>query len=291
MLKKIRNLKESLFGSHTKRSRVLIPAICIALAVILLVTLVLSGAFDGYEGTTVDNLKKEGVLKVAVIENSQPYGWLDTWKSSHGIPTGLELYILDEVCDELGLTMEVEVLERDKAIQGVAKGKYHLLAGGFSSSVFTEYPLQYTNPYSNIDQMILCKIDGPFENFNSLPTAKLAVRRGTHAEVIAVENGYTHTAYPTTEKAVKAVEDGTADAAIVDRWAAATVLKNRPQTGASGELVMLNAKITSVGYCFAMAPGSDEVIHEINVTVSKLAADGVLSELFANSGAEYYSPY
>ena len=282
-----RNANRPRHAARTDGKRWLLPALCGAVAAVILVaTLFFTGVIGGYRGTTLAELKKDGVLKVVILEDSYPYAKIN----SDGVAVGLEVDILKKVCTELGVTPEFTELPRDKALKGLNKGNYHLVCGGLSASVSTEKPLSFTNPYSNVQQMILCKQDGKYENFASLPTVKLAVKAGTHAEWLAKKQNYNYTAYPFTTNAVNAVESGTMDAMLLDRWTAQAITEGS-HSGTSSKVVMMNAAIATAGYCFAVTPDSDEVVNEINVIVSRLAAEGVLEAIFEAHDAIYYSPY
>ena len=119
-----------------------------------------------------------------------------------------------------------------------------------------------------------------------LTTAKLAVKNGTYGETLAQKQQYTVLSFGTLAQAADAVREGSADALLLDRWMAKELLKAADET-----LVLMDAKLATVGYSFVMAPGSDDVVNEINIAVSKLAVDGVLNSIFDAHGALYHSPY
>jgi len=279
------NNRFSPMGAHSKPVRYLIPALCILLGVALFLTLILTdGIGNRKNGTTMEELKRNPVLRVAFSTDCAPYAY----QKEDGSLGGIEVELMEQLCVSMGWKLDGHLVGREEALEGVANGTYHLVTGALSSATTTPYNLLYTNPYSNVEQMMVCKLGGSFNGYASLPTAILAVKAGTYSEALAQKQQYITHSYGTLSQTMEALKEGMVDALLLDRWMAAELLKT---ADAADNLVMLDAKLTTVGYSFAMAPGSDEVVHEMNVTISKLAADGVINHIFDAHDALYHSPY
>ena len=259
----------------------------VAFLLTILVLLGLSGC-KKENGITLEELNQLGSLKIAVVADCAPY----VLQGEDGSLSGIEIDLLRRVCDDLGATPAFTVLSREEALEGVEKGDYHLAAGMLSEKCATEQDLIYTHAYAKIPQVIVCKLDGSFHKMTDLQVKRLGARDGTYAHALAAKEGYFLFPYATYAELIQGLADDTVAALLMDRWVANTLVPPYDETVTkAGDIVVLDATVTNGTHNFALARGSEEIAAKINETVSTLAADGVMADIFSAYSTTYHSPY
>ncbi|MBQ9859433.1 MAG: amino acid ABC transporter substrate-binding protein [Clostridia bacterium] len=257
--------------------------LCIA-AILLLVGL--CGCKE--QGVTMEELSQVGTLKIALIGECAPY----VIQNEDGSLWGIEVDLLHRVCEQINVKAEFTLLDRETALNGVEKGDYHLAAGMLSDKSETEQTLVYTNGYAKIPQAVVCKLDGEFHNMTDLRVKRIGTRIGTYAHALSAREGYFGFGYNTFSESLQQLEQDKVVALLMDRWVAQQlVTPYDEETAQAGDLVILDGTVATGLHCFAMAGGSGDVVNQINIAISQLAAEGIIAEIFETYFATYYSPY
>ncbi len=253
----------------------------------ILAVMMMAAFFAGCssEGTTVADVQKAGKLVVASSPDFPPFESLD----ENGEVYGIEIDILNLICEELGVELVIEQINFDSVLPGVQAGKYDVGVSGISVTPDREENTLFTDPYCLAAQAIVV-IDGSSITCKAdLEGKTIAVQSGTTAEAYAMENGYTFNSYTANTDAQEALLAGKVDAWVIDDLTAADMVK--AYNAENGDvLVVLDEAMTTEPYAFAFKLGNDELVAAINEIINKLVADGTVAEIFAKYEAPYTAP-
>lgn len=255
------------------------------IAIVLCMILVLSLTACGTKGTPLKKLEKAGKLVIATSPDFPPFESL----SGDGKVEGIEIDILETVCKELGVTLEIQQMDFDSVLPGVQAGKYDMGVSGISVTEKRQKNVLFTEPYCLAAQAIVVKEGSPITGKADLTGKTVSVQTGTTAESFCMENGYTVNAYAANNDAQSAVLQGKVDAWVIDDLTAADMVKTYNAQGGD-QLVILDEAMTTEPYAFAMAFGSEDTIAKINTILEGMLADGTIAEIFQKYEAPFTSP-
>ena len=255
------------------------------IALILTTLLVLSCMTACASGKTLADVQKAGKLTIATSPDFPPFEYL----AEDGSVTGIEIDILNLVCAELGVELDIQQMDFDSVLPGVQTGKYDLGASGISVTPEREENTLFTVPYCLAAQAIVVLKDSAITCKADLDGKTVAVQTGTTAEEFCMGAGYTVNAYTANTDAQQALLTGKVDAWVIDDLTAADMVKL--YNAENGEtLVVLSEAMTTEPYAFAFMKGSEDLAGPINEVLNKLLADGTIADIFAKYEAPYTAP-
>ena len=254
----------------------------IALAALMLLSCLTA---CGASGKTLEDVKKAGKLTVATSPDFPPFESL----GENGEVVGIEMDILNLICAELGVELEINQMDFDSVLPGVQAGKFDLGASGISVTPDREENTLFTVPYCLAAQAIVVLKDSTITCKADLEGKTIAVQTATTAEEFCMGAGYTVNAYAANADAQEALLSGKVDAWVIDDLTAAEMVKLYNEE--HGEtLVVLSEAMTTEPYAFAFMKGSDDLVNAINEIMSKLVADGTIAAIFEKNEAPYTAP-
>ena len=239
----------------------------------------------GASGKTLEDVKKAGKLTIATSPDFPPFESL----GENGEVFGIEIDILNLICAELGVELEINQMDFDSVLPGIESGKYDLGASGISVTPEREENTLFTVPYCMAAQAIVVMKDSPITCTAALEGKTISVQTGTTAEEFCMGAGYTVNAYAANADAQEALLSGKVDAWVIDDLTAAEMVKLYNEE--HGEtLVVLSEAMTTEPYAFALKLGSDDLVAPINEILEKLLADGTIAAIFEKYEAPYTAP-
>lgn len=94
--------------------------------------------------------RPNGTLRVATNAAFPPYeSYID------GVMTGLDIDVMQAVCDELGMTLKMEDMEFDSIILAVTSGKADVGCSGMTVTEDRLKNIDFTDSYTNAKQMVI----------------------------------------------------------------------------------------------------------------------------------------
>ena len=255
------------------------------IAIILTTLMLLSCLTACASGKTLADIEKAGKLTIATSPDFPPFEYL----AEDGSVVGIEIDILNLVCEELGVELDIQQMDFDSVLPGVQTGKYDLGASGISVTPEREENTLFTVPYCLAAQAIVVLKDSAITCKADLEGKIVAVQTGTTAEEFCMGAGYNVNAYTANTDAQQALLSGKVDAWVIDDLTAADMVKL--YNAENGEmLVVLPEAMTTEPYAFAFMKGSDDLAAPINEALNKMLADGTIADIFAKYEAPYTAP-
>ena len=253
----------------------------------LLVVVLSCAALTGCsaKGKTVDDIKNAGKLVIATSPDFPPFEELQ----SDGSVVGIEIDILNLICQELGVELEIKQMDFESVLPGIQAGKYDLGVSGITATDERKKNTLFTDPYCLAAQAIVVTESGSIKSKADLAGKSVAVQTGTTAESYCMGEGYKVNSYAANSDAELAVVNGKVDAWVIDDLTAAEMVAAY-NADHSDKLVILSEAMTTEPYAFATKLGNDELIAEINKIVNKLVSDGTVASIFKKYDAPYTKP-
>ena len=255
--------------------------------IILLVLVLIASLFTSCSktGTTLASVQKKGKLSIATSPDFPPFESLTDSTTVEGI----EIDILQLICDKLGVELEINQMDFDSVLPGVQASKFDVGVSGITITEQRKKNVLFTDPYCLAAQAIVVTEDSAIKSKADLEGKKVSVQTGTTAESYTMENGYSVSSFSANSDAEAALTSGKVDAWVIDDLTAAEMVKAYNET-ASVKLVILDEAMTTEPYAFAFALGSDDLVKEVNSILDELIADGTVKAIFEKYDAPYTSP-
>ena len=248
---------------------------------LLLAALMICAMFTGCgeKGTTLKSVQKAGKLTIATSPDFPP---LESLGDNNEV-VGIEIDVLNLICEQLGVTLEINQMDFDSVLPGVQAGKFDVGVSGISVTEKRQKNVLFTDPYCLAAQAIVVTEGSSITSKADLEGKKVSVQTGTTAEEYCMDNGYEVLSFTANNDAAAALTTGKVDAWVVDNEVAVAL-------AAQQGLTVLDEAMTSEPYAFAFAKGSDELVSSFNASLKKLMDDGSIQEIFDKYGVLYVAP-
>lgn len=257
----------------------------IALSLALIMVIACMSAC-GSQKLTVEGVKKAGKLVIGTSPDFPPFESLST----DGKVEGIEIEIMELICKELGVELEIKQMDFDSVLPGVQTGKFDVGVSGISVTPEREKNTLFTIPYCLAAQAIVVTSDSAITSKADLTGKTVSVQTGTTAEEFCMKNGYTVKAFAANADAETALTVGKVDAWVIDDLTAAEMVAAYNKDHPDAPLVILNEAMTTEPYAFAFKQGGDDLVTKINEILNKLLADGTIAAIFEKYDAPYTAP-
>ncbi len=239
---------------------------------------------EAAESSALAKVKEAGKLTVATSPDFPPFESLE-----NGEVVGIEIDILQLICEQLGVELDIQQMDFDSVLPGVQAGKFDLGASGISVTDQRKKNVLFTDPYCLAAQAIVVTEGSAITCKADLEGKKVSVQTGTTAETFCMEAGYEVNSYSANSDAQLALTGGKVDAWVIDDLTAADMVKIYNTEGGD-HLVILDEAMTTEPYAFAFAFSSEDLVEAINAILNGLVEDGTVASIFEKYEAPYTSP-
>ena len=117
----------------------------IALALIAL-TSVSAFAKSKAKFRTVDQIKKNGTIKVAVFSDKKPFGYVD----EYGKYQGYDVYFAERIAKDLGVKVKYVPVEAAARVEVLETGKVDLVLANFTVTPARAEKVDFALPYNSV---------------------------------------------------------------------------------------------------------------------------------------------
>ncbi|MBR4206137.1 MAG: transporter substrate-binding domain-containing protein [Clostridia bacterium] len=253
---------------------------------ILMLALCVSATGCSSKVKTLADVKAAGELVIATSPDFPPFESLGEGNEV----VGIEIDILNAVCEKLGVKLTIKRMDFESVIPGVTSGKYDVGVSGITITEERAKNVLFTVPYCLAQQAIVVTADSAIASKADLENKTVSVQKGTTADIFCSAQGYTVKAFSGNTEAELALTSGKVDAWVIDDLTAVEMVKQYNEDQGKEALIILPEAMTNEPYAFAMKLGSDELCAEINKVLNEMIADGTIASLFEKYGAPYTSP-
>lgn len=222
----------------------------------------------------------EGVLVMATNAAFPPYEYVEG-----GAVVGIDAEIAQAIADKLGLTLEIQDVDFDAIIAGVASGKYDMGMAGMTITEERMQSVNFTTPYATGVQSVIVRVGSEITDIDTLLSGdyQIGVQKATTADIYlsdTPENGGVGvdrvTEYNNGADAVQALLADKVDAVVIDNNPAEAFV------GANEGLVILPTAYAEEQYAICVNLQNQELLDAINGALEELIADGTVDSIIAN---------
>ncbi len=239
----------------------------------------------GSSKSSLESLKSKGELVIATSPDFPPFEEL----KENGNVEGIEIDILNIICEKLGVKLKIEQMDFDSVLPGVLAGKYDVGVSGITVTEKRQKNGLFTDPYCMAAQAIVVTEDSSIKSKVDLTGKKISVQTGTTAESFCMESGYDVSAYTANSDAESALVKGKVDAWVIDDLTAADMVKAYNAQN-DQKLIILDEAMTTEPYAFALKFGNEELVEEMNKILDELQTSGKIKEIFEKYEAPFTAP-
>lgn len=250
-----------------------------------LVCIVLCFSACGNKGKTLDDVKKAGELVIATSPDFPPFEEL----KENGKVEGIEIDILNLICDELGVELKIEQMDFESVLPGIQAGKYDVGVSGITVTEKRKKNVLFTDPYYLAAQAIVVNEGSDIKTKDDLKGKKISVQTGTTAESYCTEQKYDLSAFAANSDAQTALATKKVDAWVIDNCTAVQMVEKYNSEN-ENKLVILEDTMTEEPYAFAFSFGSEDLVEEINKFIDEKINDGTIEKIFEDNDLMYESP-
>lgn len=187
---------------------------------------------------------------------------------------GIDVEIAQAVADDMGLELVIEDMAFDSIVPAIQSGKADI---GVAGMTVTEDKLQnvdFSLPYTTSAQVVIVTEDSPIATPADLEGKTIGVQLGTTGDIFAGDvEGSTIERYNKGFEAVQALGQKKIDAVIIDREPAKVFVSENEG------LKILDEDYTVEDYAIAIAKNNQELLDQINASLTNLQNSGKLQEI------------
>jgi ABC-type amino acid transport substrate-binding protein len=233
------------------------------------------GAWLGRQDTTWHRSQVNKDLYVGLDPNYPPFA---EW-TPDGI-VGLEADIAREIGRRLGVETQILIMGYDGLYDSLFIGTVDFVIAGLRVDPGQSEWVYYTRPYFDAGQILVSRADSPIDDMRQLEGKMVAVELASAGDLEAQRwtrrlGVLTVVRFMLPDEAMRAVQMGDADAALVDTVSARLYLDDHP------DLVMAPRTTVSEGYVIALRRNDFRMADEVDKALAEMIKDGTLDEIIA----------
>ncbi len=236
----------------------------------LLSTLVMASA---HADDTLSQVEKRGSVRIGVLTDFPPYGFVGPDLQ----PQGLDIELARYIAGKLGVKPDLVVVQSANRIAALQANKVDILVASMAKSPDREKVVDFTAPYSPYYQAIYGPQSVSVKSFADLAGKTVAVARGTTQDenLQAVAPKTTHILrFESSTDAIQAVVSGQSQFIAMGSSVLGPVAKQHPEAHLEYKLLLKN----SPNY-IAVRKGDTALLAKLDTILAGARKDGTLNNL------------
>jgi polar amino acid transport system substrate-binding protein len=226
--------------------------------------------------SSLDEIKKRGVIKIGVFSDKAPFGYVD----SNGKNQGFDVVIAKRFAkDLLGDESKVEFVLVDAAarVAYLESKKVDIIMANFTVTEERKQKVDFANPYMKVSLGIVSPEDSKITSVDQLKGKKLIVAKGTTAETYATKNlpGVELVKYDQYTEIFQAMKDKRGAALLSDNTEVIAWAKDNP--GFSVGVATLGSQDTIAP---AVSKGNKELLDWINKELETIGKENFIHKAY-----------
>ncbi len=238
---------------------------------ILLCAVMMIGMFSGC-GSSAKADASGKVITVATHATFPPYEYYEDGKA-----VGIDIDIMQAVCDKLGAEMKVLDMEFGSIITAVVSGKADVGAAAITKTEDRLKSVNFTVDYATGIQSVIVPKDSALKTVEDLhgEDVKVGVQQDTTGDIYATKDfGEEHIIrYNKGADAVQALVSGKCDAVIIDNGPAKIFVEKNE------ELELLPTAYAEEKYSYEISYDNQELYDQVNTALQELIDDGTVQSI------------
>ncbi len=244
---------------------------------------VLSCSKSGSKFRTVEQIKEDGTIKIAVFSDKKPFGYVD----EYGKYQGYDIYFAERIAKDLGVKVNYVPVEAAARVEVLETGKVDLVLANFTVTPARSEKVDFALPYMKCALGVVSNDKDIAKVPQDLNGKTLIVAKGTTAETFFTEN------YPQVNL-LKFDQYSEAYNALLDGRGVALSTDNTEVLAWAIENPGFTVGIESLGSLDAIAPavtkGNESLLKWINEEIKALASENFFHADYEATLRSVYGP-
>ncbi|MGE4232903.1 MAG: ABC transporter substrate-binding protein [Bacteriovoracia bacterium] len=221
-------------------------------------------------GRTLDEIKRSGIIRVAVDGTSPPFNY---YKGKDLI--GLEVDLAQKLAKGLGVEVEWKVQPFNTLLVGLSQDKFDLIATSHAMTSAREKIVEFLTPHYCTGSIIVSKPGGPKTATDLIgKTVSVAIGTVYYDKLKTISGIKEIKTLPGETIALQTMLSGRADAWVSDQMVAQEAIKTQQQTGISAGESILPQK-----NAMAVAKGNITLQKQLDQYLKQMFSDGSYMKL------------
>ena len=219
---------------------------------------------------SLDEIKKSGVLKVAVFSDKAPFGYID----KDGKNAGYDIVFAERLAKDLGVKVKYTSVDPAARVDVLTSNKVDITLANFTVTDERKAVMDFSDSYATGIQSIIVPEGSDIATPDDLAGKKIGTQRGTTGYIYCSDDFGEDSvvAYDSGLTAVQALNNGQVDAVVIDNAPATEYVAANPG------LKVLDTSYAEEDYAIGMAKGS-ALEDAVNKALEELKADGTLQAI------------
>ena len=150
----------------------------------LIVGLTALSAYAKTKYRTVEQIKKSGVIRIAVFSDKKPFGYVD----EYGKYQGYDVYFAERLSKDLGVKVKYVPVEAAARVEVLETGKVDIVLANFTVTPARAEKVDFALPYMKCALGVVSNEKDLITSPEQLEGKTLIVSKGTTAETFFTEN-------------------------------------------------------------------------------------------------------
>ncbi len=242
----------------------------------IVISLLLFGVPAGraLAGTTLDEVKRKGILVAGVKDASPPFGFVDR---ETGAFAGYDVELVKAIASRLGVKAVFTPVTAANRVPELLDGNVDIVAATMAKTPDRERLVDFSETYYLTAQKVLSKT-GTVKSLQDLEGKKIGTARGSAWEINVKLKvpGATVVSFDNSLQAVQALRNGEIDAVSTDEVILARLLSKLPE----GEYEIAPVRVSEEPYGFAVRKGDKAFLDAVNGAIREMVKSGEARTIF-----------
>lgn len=235
-------------------------------------------AVSGFaQADKLDDVKKAGVVKIAVFDSNPPFGYVDPQTKKL---VGYDVDIAQAIAKDLGVKLELRATNPANRIPLLASKKVDLIAANFTITDERAKEVNFSIPYFATGQKFIAH-KGVLKTPEDIRKLRIGADKGTVQEITLRDNYPTAKviSYDDTPLAFAALRNGNVQAITQDDAKLVGLLGNLP-AAQKADFEISPFSITKEYQGIGIPKGEQALTEAVNQTLVKLEKDGDAAKIY-----------
>ncbi|TVT79712.1 cysteine ABC transporter substrate-binding protein [Acinetobacter colistiniresistens] len=226
--------------------------------------------------SSIEQIKKNGVVRIGVFSDKPPFGYLDAQGKNQGFDVEIAKHVAKDLLGDENKVQFV-LTEAANRVEYLKANKVDIIFANFTVTPEREQVVDFAKPYLKVALGVVSPKDKPITDIAQLKGQTLLVNKGTTADSFFSKQHpeIKLQKYEQNTETFDALKDGRGVALAHDNLLVLAWAKENPN---------YNVGITNLGEQDLIAPavrkGNKELLDWLNQDLQKLAKEGVIHQAY-----------
>ncbi len=191
---------------------------------------------------------------------------------------GIDMSIVVEIGERLGVDVSVEQMEFDSLIVALGNGQIDACIAGMTVTEERKESVNFTEPYYTATQVMIVPEDSDIEKASDMEGKKITVVQGYTGEVAVKKLGYDYEAFKKGTECILELTNGKCDVVVIDSATAEAYIKDN-----EGLKIVEDPEVFEAEeYAIAVNKDNEELLKALDTVIKDMKSEGKIAEISAS---------